>query len=143
MASSGGFDITPSAAFQRASVAAVQLDITQVTRTATTTVAARSVKPLRSAAKAAGASSAVLDAISVHTVDQDNDLVMRQRPEIGDITVGVSGHADGAQEADDLEWGSMEETPRAWVQGYHAHNAGVVYEDWSRELTNELNRRLK
>lgn len=143
MASSGGFDITPSAAFKRASVSAVQLDIAQVTRTATTTVASRSVKPLRAAAKAAGASSAVLDAISVHIIDNDNDLVMRQRPEIGDITVGVSGHAAGAEEADDLEWGSLEQTPTAWVQGYHAHSAGAVYENWSRELTNELNRRLK
>lgn len=143
MASSSGFSVTPSAAFKRVSVAAVHLDIAEVARSATLSVAAHTVKPLRAAAKAAGASKETVDSIAVSVVSNDNDLVMRQRPDIGDITVGVSGHAPGAEEADDLEWGSMEQTPRAWVQGYHAHNESSVYESWSHELTNELNRRLK
>lgn len=138
-----GFNITPSTSFQRAMVSAATLDLVKLTQAATATVATQFVKPLQESASTSGASKKAVGEIAVHKVDNPNDLVMRQRGETGDVMVGVTGHSPEADSLDELEWGGVAEGPRAWVRNFHTHHAHEVYDAWSSELTNELNRRLK
>lgn len=137
------FDITPSAAFKRAADAMATVSISEVVVAATMRTASESISGLRDSAKSAGASRSMVGAVTVLQAPSAADLVMRQRAEPGDIMVGVSGHSDHAEEADDLEWGGVSEGPRAWVRNWHSHNQGAVNAQWSDALTTELTRRLR
>lgn len=137
----GGFDITPSPAFKRASQAMQVLKIGEVVVDATMRTSASIIPSLRQSATAAGASKKMVGAITVINA-RSGGLVMRQAAEGGDTEVGVPGSSEHAEEADDLEWGGLTESPKAWVRNWFQHEGGKVNERWSRDLTSELNRRL-
>lgn len=110
-----------------------------VARDAAVTVADMLVNPLKRAATAAGASSGMVSAIQTHD-GHLNDLVMRDRGSKGDVIVGVGGENPYADEAEELEWGTPDTAPRAWVRTTAQQRAVDVGRAWGNELSRELDR---
>jgi hypothetical protein len=134
------FSITsPHLARVQAGMERVNIDL--VIRDSAVVIADRLVQPLQQAATAAGASKKLVATIRVHD-GHLNDLVMRDRGHFGDVIVGVDGASPVADEAETLEWGSLETGPRAWVRTTAARNAAQVHRMWSDEMTRELDRRI-
>lgn len=110
-----------------------------VAKDAAVTVADMLVAPLKRAATAAGASEEMVSAIQTHD-GHLNDLVMRDRGSFHDVIVGVGGESLYADEAEELEWGTPDVAPRAWVRTTAQQRAADVGRAWSNELTRELDR---
>lgn len=135
-----GFSITsPRLAHVEAGMDRTNIGL--VARDSAVIVADRLVAPLRTAAQAAGASRRMVTEIRVHD-GHLNDLVMRDRGYKGDVIVGVGGEGRSADEAEELEWGNLDEAPKAWVRTTAARHAADVNRMWSAELTRELDRRV-
>lgn len=135
-----GFSIT-SPRLNHVEAAISKLNIGLVARDSAVIVAEKLVDPLRTAAQHAGASRQMVADIRVHD-GHLNELVMRDHGSRGDVIVGVSGEARSADEAEDREWGTLDEPPRAWVRTTAARRAADINRMWSAELTRELDRRV-
>lgn len=117
------------------------LRIEDVARDAAVKTADTLVSPLRRAARAAGGSAAL--ARDVRVFDGHlNELVMRDGAHRGDVIVGVGGESPHADDAEELEWGSLEVNPTAWVRHTVAERAHETVDRWSSELTRELDRQI-
>lgn len=117
------------------------LRIEDVVRDSAVVVADKFVEPLRTAARAAGGSAALVS--SVQTFDGHlNELVMRDAGHRGDVIVGIGGDSRHADEAEELEWGSIDQAPKAWVRMTAARRGHDVVGMWSNEMTRELDRRV-
>jgi hypothetical protein len=112
-----------------------------VVRDAAVVVAERLVEPLRASARAAGASQGMVGNVRVHDGHM-SDLVMRDQGHRGDVIVGVDGFSRHAEEAESLEWGSLDERPMAWVRTTAARLHREVSTMWSNEMTRELDRQV-
>lgn len=115
--------------------------IEDVARRSAVRTAGTLVRPLRTAARAAGG-AVLANEVQVHD-GHLNQLVMREPGSYGDVIVGVSGECPQADRAEELEWGSLEENPRAWVRATAAQHGYDVTARWSAELTTELDRRCR
>jgi hypothetical protein len=113
-----------------------------VARDAAATVAQRLVEPMRSAVQAAGGSAALAADVQVYDGHLD-ELVMRHPGARGDVIVGVGGRSRHADEAEELEWGSLDRGPAGWVRTTAARHGRDVMRMWSNELTRELDRRCR
>lgn len=136
-----GFSIT-SPRLAHVESAITKLNIGLVVRDSAVTIAGRLVPPLQQAAQRAGGSRQMVAQISVHD-GHLNGLVMRNRGSYGDVIVGVDGASRVADEAEELEWGSLEAGPAAWVRTTAARHAADVHRMWSDEMTRELDRRTR
>lgn len=135
-----GLSITsPHLARVQAGMAKVNIGL--VVRDSAVVVADRLVAPLRQAATAAGASKQLIAGIRVHD-GHLNGLVMRDRGHFGDVIVGVDGASRAADEAEDLEWGTLDTGPKAWVRSTAARSQAEVHRMWSNEMTRELDKRV-
>lgn len=135
-----GFSIT-SPRLSHIAAGMERVNIGLIARDSAVNVADRLVQPLRQAAARGGASARVVKDIRVHD-GHLNDLVMRNTGHFGDVIVGVDGSSIAADEAEELEWGSLEASPKAWVRTTAARSSAEVHRMWSNEMTRELDRRV-
>lgn len=126
---------------QRRASGLERVNVGLVARDSAVVVADRLVAPLRQAAATAGGSSGLVSAIQAHD-GHLSQLVMRDRGSYGDVIVGVDGHSRHAQEAEDLEWGTLESPPTGWVRTTAAARGRDVTTMWSNEMTRELDRQV-
>lgn len=118
------------------------MDMGDVARvTAVRTARAVLQTPLRRALRAAGGQQAASDVI-VHD-GHLNDLVMRMPSARHDVIVGVSGESRHADLAEELEWGGLDSSPKAWVRQTAGQLGHAVTDRWSAELTTELDKRCR
>lgn len=115
------------------------LRVEDVVRDAAVKVAGTLVAPMRSAIRAAGGSVQLANEVRVHD-GHLNELVMRDRGSKGDVIVGVGGESLYADDAEELEWGSLDSGPRAWVRSTAGQRGFEVTAAWSNELTRGLDR---
>lgn len=116
-----------------------QANVTLIARDSAVHAAGLLQVPLQTAARAAGGSEGMAGAVTVHD-GHLNDLVMRDKGYRGDVIVGVSGESRHADEAEDLEWGSPDAAPAAWVRTTTARHGRDVVQMWGNELTRALDR---
>lgn len=133
-----GFSIS-SPDLQRRQSGMERTNLGLVARDSAVVVADMLIAPMRQAAAAAGASAGMQAEIRTHDGHM-NALVMRDRGSFGDVIVGVDGHAAHADEAEDLEWGTPDTAPYAWVRTTAARRGHDVMRAWGNELTRELDR---
>jgi len=117
-------------------------DIGDVARRTAVKTAGTLVTPLRAAVRSAPGGAQVAREVRVHD-GHLNGLVMRERAGRGDVIVGVSGDSEQADLAEELEWGGLDTSPRAWVRSTVSQRGPEVIQHWSAGLTRELNRRCR
>lgn len=136
-----GFSIT-SPRLTHVAAAMDKVKIELVVRDSAVVVADRLVPPLKQALQNAGGSAGLVADVRVHD-GHLNDLVMRGQAARGDVIVGVGGESRHADEAEDIEWGTLYEGPKAPVRVTAARSSADVYRMWSNEMTRELDRAIK
>ena len=138
MTKSAPFSLT-SLAWAKRGAGMQRANITLIVRDSAVHAAGLLQAPLQQAVRAAGGSAALAEAVTVHE-GHLNDLVMRDAGHRGDVIVGVSGENRHADEAEELEWGSVDAAPAAWVRTTTARLGHDVVTMWSNELSRALDR---
>lgn len=129
---------SPDLARRARRLAAVNIE--GVVRTTAVDAARTLLQPLRTAAKAAGASPRLVQNIRVQN-HHTSVTVMRHPANHDDVIVGVPGESRYAPEADELEFGGPDTPPTGWVRTTVMQHAPRVRAAWSAGMTAELDRR--